>query len=65
MDLPITNAEIDAAVDQCAKLKQRELHILGWDWDTERCDVLTEAASNKGVRLLLLQIPRGDGAAGY
>ncbi len=58
VDLPITNAEIDAAVDECATLKQRELHILGWDWDTERCDVLTETAGNKGVRLLLLQIPR-------
>jgi adenine-specific DNA-methyltransferase len=58
VDLPVTNAEIDAAVDQCAKLKQRELHILGWDWDTDRCDVLTETAGNKGVRLLLLQIPR-------
>ncbi|HET6218643.1 MAG TPA: site-specific DNA-methyltransferase [Acidobacteriaceae bacterium] len=58
VDLPITTAEVDAAVDECAKLKQRELHILGWDWDTRRCDVLTETAGNKGVRLLLLQIPR-------
>jgi DNA modification methylase len=58
VDLPITNAEVDAAVDECAKSNQRELHILGWDWDTQRCDVLTETAGNKGVRLLLLQIPR-------
>ena len=28
VDLQITNAEIDAAVDQCEKLKQPELHIL-------------------------------------
>ena len=27
-------------------------------WDTRRCDVLAETARNKGVRLLLLQIPR-------
>jgi adenine-specific DNA-methyltransferase len=58
VDLPITTAEVDATVDECAKLKQRELHILGWDWDTLRCDVLTEMAGNKGIRLLLLQIPR-------
>jgi DNA modification methylase len=58
VDLPITTEEVDAAVDECAKLKQRELHILGWDWGTGRCDVLAEMAGNKGVKLLLLQIPR-------
>ena len=58
VDAPITTAEIDAAVDECAKLKQRELHVLGWDWEGERCDVMTEVAAKKGVKLVLLQIPR-------
>jgi adenine-specific DNA-methyltransferase len=58
VDAPITTAEIDAAVDECAKLKRRELHVLGWDWESGRCDVMAEAAAKKGVELLLLQIPR-------
>ena len=30
---PVTIAEIDAAVDECAKLKQGQLHVLGWEWE--------------------------------
>jgi hypothetical protein len=31
VDAPVTIAEIDAAVDECIKLKQDELHVLGWE----------------------------------
>ncbi|HPA83074.1 MAG TPA: hypothetical protein PLS95_19810, partial [Thermoanaerobaculales bacterium] len=31
VDAPVTIAEIDAAVDECAKLNQGELHVLGWE----------------------------------
>ena len=31
VDAPVTIAEIDAAVDECAKLKQSTLHVLGYD----------------------------------
>ena len=31
VDAPVTIAEIDLAVDECAKLKQGELHVLGWE----------------------------------
>ncbi len=55
---PITTTGIDAAVDECAKRKHRELHVLGWSWQGERCDVMAERAATKGVKLLLLQIPR-------
>jgi len=58
VDAPVTTQEIDAAVDECAKLQQRELHILGWSWESERCDVMAQVAATKGVKLLLLQIPR-------
>ena len=50
--------QIDAAVDECAALRPRELHVLAWDWETERCDRVIESARKKGVKLLLLQIPR-------
>jgi adenine-specific DNA-methyltransferase len=58
VDAPVTIAEIDAAVDECVALKQGELHILGWEWEMGLYDLVVEAAKKKGVRLLLLQIPR-------
>lgn len=65
VDAPVTIAEIDAAVDECARLKQGELHVLGWEWemgiagsDDGKGGLMHEAAKKKGVKLLLLQIPR-------
>jgi adenine-specific DNA-methyltransferase len=59
VDAPVTTHEIYAAADECAKLQQRTLHVLGWSWEGERCDVMAQVAANKGVKLLLMQIPRG------
>lgn len=58
VDAPVTIAEVDAAVDECAKLKQDELHVLGWEWEMGLYDLMVESAKKKGVKLLLLQIPR-------
>lgn len=58
VDAPVTIAEIDASVDECAKLKQGELHILGWEWEMGLYDLMVGAAKRKGVKLLLLIIPR-------
>jgi len=58
VDAPVTIGEIDAAVDECAALKQKELHVLGWEWEMGLYDLMVEAAKKKGVKLLLLQIPR-------
>ncbi|GAB4232726.1 MAG: hypothetical protein OHK0028_08270 [Deltaproteobacteria bacterium] len=67
VDAPVTIAEIDAAVDECAKLKQTELHVLGWEWemglagpnnDVRKAGPVQDLAKKKGVKLLLLQIPR-------
>lgn len=67
VDAPVTIAEIDAAVDECAKLNQYELHVLGWEWemglagpnnDIRKAGLVQDLARKKGVKLLLLQIPR-------
>ena len=58
VDAPVTIGEIDAAVNECAKLKQSELHVLGWEWEMGLYDLMVEASKKKGVKLLLLQIPR-------
>jgi DNA modification methylase len=58
VDAPVTFAEIDAAVDECSRLRQGELHVLGWEWEMGLYDLMVDAARKKGVKLLLLQIPR-------
>ena len=67
VDAPVTIGEIEAAVDECAALRQRELHVLGWEWemglagpnnDVRRGGLMHQAAKAKGVKLLLLHIPR-------
>lgn len=58
VDAPVTITEIDTAVDECAKVKQGELHVLGWEWEMGLYDLMVEAAKKKSVKLLLLQIPR-------
>ncbi len=58
VDAPVTIGEIDAAVNECLKLRQTELHVLGWEWEMGLYDLMVDAARKKGVKLLLLQIPR-------
>ena len=58
VDAPVTIGEIDAAVEECLALKRRELHVLGWEWEMGLYDLMVNAAKAKGVKLLLLQIPR-------
>jgi adenine-specific DNA-methyltransferase len=55
VDSPITRSDIETAVDKCIGSKQRELHLLGWDWEH---DAMAQAARHKGLKLVLVQIPR-------
>ncbi len=58
VDAPVTIAEVESAVEECARVKQTELHVLGWEWEMGLNDLMTETAKKKGIKLLLLQIPR-------
>ena len=58
VDAPVTIDEIAASVDECVDLKQGELHVLGWEWEMGLNDLVVGEAKKKGVKLLLLQIPR-------
>jgi len=67
VDAPVTISEIDEVVDECVKLKQGELHVLGWEWemglagpnnDVRRPGPVQDMAKKKGVKLILLHIPR-------
>lgn len=67
VDAPVTIDEINSALDECTRLGQRELHVLGWEWemglagpnpDIHSGGLMHNVARQKGVKLLLSQIPR-------
>lgn len=67
IDAPVTIDDVNDAIDECVRVKQTELHILGWEWemglagpnnDVRKGSPMHEIALNKGVKLVLLQIPR-------
>lgn len=67
VDAPVTIDEVNLALDECVRVKQTELHVLGWEWemglagpnnDVRKGSPMHEVARQKGVKLLLLQIPR-------
>ena len=58
VDAPVTIDEIDDAVVECAKLKQYDLHVLGWEWEMGLQNLVVPEAQKKDVKLTLLQIPR-------
>jgi adenine-specific DNA-methyltransferase len=58
VDAPVTIDEIDTAIAECVQLRQAELHVLGWEWEMGLYDLMIPEAKKRGVRLLLLQIPR-------
>lgn len=50
---------VTEALSECAALGQKELHVLGWEWEMGLHDPLVQQAKREhGVRLRLLNIPR-------
>ena len=58
VDAPVTIDEIDTAIAECVQCRQTELHVLGWEWEIGLYDLMIPEAKKRGVKLLLLQIPR-------
>ena len=58
VDAPVTISEVGSSTEECIRVKRKELHILGWEWEMGLQDLVVQEARKKGVRLLLLQIPR-------
>ena len=58
VDAPVTIGEIEATVEECLELKQKELHVLGWEWEMGLQNLVVQEAKNRGIKLVLLQIPR-------
>jgi len=58
VDSPITIDEINLCLEECKALKQTNLHILGWEWEMGLNDLMIKEAKGKGIKLVLLNIPR-------
>lgn len=58
VDAPVTIDEINVCLAECLAMGQKELHILGWEWEMGLANLMVDEARRQGVRLLLLNIPR-------
>ena len=58
VDAPVTINQVNQAVDEVIQSKQKELHILGWEWEMGLNDLVIGEAKAKGVKLALFNIPR-------
>jgi len=57
VDSPVTIQEVVDAMEECEKLRNRELHILGWEWEMGLNDAIQEIAKQKKIKLKLRTIP--------
>jgi DNA modification methylase len=57
-DAPVTLAQIRDAIDECRKIQQAKLDVLGWEWEMGLHDVVEDESKKSGVHLRLLHIPR-------
>jgi adenine-specific DNA-methyltransferase len=58
VDAPVTISEVTDALDECVATGQRELHVLGWEWEMGLNDLVDQLAHERRVRLKVLAIPR-------
>ena len=58
VDAPVTISEVTDALDECVAIEQRELHVLGWEWEMGLNDLVDQLAQERRIRLKLLAIPR-------
>ncbi|MHA1250605.1 MAG: DNA methyltransferase, partial [Candidatus Helarchaeota archaeon] len=45
------------AIKECKSLGQKELHVLGWEWEMGLNNSIQDIAKNEGVKLKLRLIP--------
>lgn len=59
VDAPVTITQVNEAVTECAAAGQKELHILGWEWEMGMNDpIIKQAKAGYDVTLRLMTIPR-------
>lgn len=58
VDSPVTFGDIQLALEDTRRMKQKELVVLGWEWEMGLHDVVEQEAEKAGIKLHLLSIPR-------
>ena len=58
VDAPVTLGDIQHALEDTRRMKQKELVVLGWEWEMGLHDVVEQEAEKAGIKLHLLSIPR-------
>jgi len=58
VDAPVTIDEVLNCIEECVALKQKELHVLGWEWEMGLYNLMVDEAKSRGVKLVMLAIPR-------
>ena len=66
VDAPVTIADVEGALNECARAQQKELHVLAWEWEMglqsgtelQSGSLIQQIAKRLGVKLRLHQIPR-------
>lgn len=58
VDAPVTIDEVIVCLAECKQMGQKELHILGWEWEMGLANLMVDEARGQGVKLLMLTIPR-------
>lgn len=58
VDAPVTLREIQEALEECKQAGQKELDVLGWEWEMGLHDVVEEESKARGINLHLKTIPR-------
>jgi hypothetical protein len=57
VDSPVTIQEVNDAMHDCKEMGQKELHILGWEWEMGMNDTIKDVAKQGGIKLLPITIP--------
>jgi DNA modification methylase len=58
VEAPVTFGDVQNALEDTRRMKQKELVVLGWEWEMGLHDVVEQEAAKAGIKLTLLSIPR-------
>jgi len=58
VDYPVTIQEVIDAIDECKGVGQKELHVLGWEWEMGLNDAIQEVSKKENIKLKLRIIPK-------
>ncbi len=58
VEAPVTFADIQTVLQETIRMKQKELVVLGWEWEMGLHTVVEQEAAKANLKLSLLNIPR-------